>query len=399
MKKQEERLKMEEIKRLSAIKEYKKALMIIETMEVDKIKTTKQLNIVAKVYEKNKLYEDAMNMYLRIYNRLQTKNVLYKLVHLTLKIGKIEEAEEYFQEYVNVSLGDYEQFLLKYMIDMSKGASVEVLINSLEKYKEFDYNEKWALELAKLYRIAGNIDRCVKECEDIMLWFGEGIYVEGAKILKDYCNGKLEDIRSLLAKAEKVEGNSSTAEFSKEHDEQKEHKLENNIEDEGYFINGIDIGEIFEKIISVSGVKKQVLINNIIESFKQIIKTGNNHFIITGDNEPSKTEVVKVIAMILFKLELIKTKKIAKIEASKLNKVDLLVKKARLIDGCLLIEKASELNKASIEQIINLLKEYHGEIFVMLEDNKMLMDNFLSENQELDQCIYNNIRLDDDIDI
>lgn len=183
-------LKVEEIRRLANQKQYKKAIKILETIDVNKRRVITELSIYADVYAHNGKLEEAKDILLRIYDKSNTKRIIYKIIDLSIKLSEIDDAEEFFLEYLEISNNDPSQYILRYRIDKLKGVDINKQIETLIKYKEYEYEEKWALELAKLYHKAGEKDKCIKECEQIMLWFGEGVYVEQAKALKTYYTGE-----------------------------------------------------------------------------------------------------------------------------------------------------------------------------------------------------------------
>lgn len=203
MEKYENIIKIEEIRKLVEDNQYIKALKILETMDVHKIKSLTDLSILADVLTQNERYDEAMELLTRIYTKTKTRRVLYQLVDLSIKCGKVEEAQDYLERYITVAPQDSYRFIFRYCIDKLSGESNEVLIASLEQLKEHEYIEMWAYELAKLYHKAGMKDKCIRECSDIILWFGDGIYVEKAKLLKGYYVGEINPIHMLKAKEKK----------------------------------------------------------------------------------------------------------------------------------------------------------------------------------------------------
>ncbi len=218
MERYENIVKIEEIRRLTDNNEYIKALRILDTMDTGRIKTLTDLSIIADVYMQNGRYDEAMAVLTKIYGKTKTRRVLYQLVDLSIKRGSIKEAEDYLQRYIKAAPQDSSRFIFRYCIDKLNGEPYEALIASLEQLKEYEYYEKWAYELAKLYHKAGMKDNCVRECSDIILWFGEGIYVEKAKLLKGYYVGEINPLHMLKAKekkeAEKKMGLYKTKDYS-----------------------------------------------------------------------------------------------------------------------------------------------------------------------------------------
>ena len=178
--------KCAEIRSLVEERRYREAYEILEDLDVDRVKSIMDLNAFSEVYRKMEDYEKSMDMLVRVYDKSPTKRVIYKLVCLAVKSGNFEEAEEYYQEYVEMDPNSVERYILRYRIDKANGAGYHARIDSLEKLKTIEYIEEWAYELAKLYHKAGMKINCVRECSDIILWFGNGTIVEKAKLLKDY---------------------------------------------------------------------------------------------------------------------------------------------------------------------------------------------------------------------
>ncbi len=203
MERYENIVKIEEIRRLADNNQYLKAVKILDTMDVGKIKALTDLSIIADVFIQSGRYEDAMAVLVKIYGKSKTRRVLYQLLDLSIKSGNASQAEDYLKQYIKAAPQDSSRFIFRYCIDKLNGEAYEVLIASLEQLKEFEYYEMWAYELAKLYHKAGMKDKCVRECSDIILWFGDGIYVEKAKLLKGYYVGEVNPIHMLKAKEKK----------------------------------------------------------------------------------------------------------------------------------------------------------------------------------------------------
>lgn len=218
MERYENIVKIEEMRRLADKNQYDEAMKILETIDIGKIKALTDLSIIADVYMQNRHYEEAMAVLTRIYAKSKTRRVLYQLVDLSIKRGNAKEAEEYLEKYVNLAPDDASRFIFRYRIDKLNKEPYEILIKTLERLKEYEYHEQWAYELAKLYHKAGMKDKCVRECSDIILWFGEGPYVEKAKLLKSYYVGDIKTVHMLKAKekkeAEKKLGLDKTKDYS-----------------------------------------------------------------------------------------------------------------------------------------------------------------------------------------
>lgn len=177
-------MKCAQVRSLVSEKQYQKALETIEELNIEQINTITDLNIIAEVFKKFERYEDAREIYLRLYDRIQTRRVIYQLIYLSVKCNNIDDAEEFYKEYLELDDKSSDRLILRYYIDKAKGADRKTLIKYLEELKQEDYMEEWAYELAKLYHKEGMEEECVRECSDIILWFGEGMIVEKAMLLK-----------------------------------------------------------------------------------------------------------------------------------------------------------------------------------------------------------------------
>ncbi len=224
-------VKIEEMRKLADVNQYEKAMKILETMDTGKIKALTDLSIIADVYMQNERYEEAMVVLTKVYGKTKTRRVLYQLVDLAIKRGNAEEAEDYLERYIKAAPQDSSRFIFRYCIDKLNGEPYEVLIAALEQLKEYEYYEMWAYELAKLYHKAGMKDKCVRECSDIILWFGEGIYVEKAKLLKGYYVGEIDPIHMLKAKEKKEAEMKLGLDKTKDYSEMKS-QIDRYLEDE-----------------------------------------------------------------------------------------------------------------------------------------------------------------------
>lgn len=179
-------IKCMEIQNLAEEKKYKEAEKVLDTLNIVKIKFIRDLKTFAEVYQMVGRYEDATDVLLQIYNRTPNKRVVYRLAYLAILKGDYEEAEDFFQEYIELASDDWEQYILQYGMQKAKGEGYDSRIKTLQQLKEMEYMEEWGYELAKLYHKAGRGEECVEECNDLILWFGEGVIVEKAKLLRTY---------------------------------------------------------------------------------------------------------------------------------------------------------------------------------------------------------------------
>jgi len=183
--KQEFRLKTEQMFEYMKAKSYKEALEIAESMDWKKVKNVAVLNAVSEVYEANGEYQKSRDILFLAYDRTpESKKIIYRLGTLALKMGDLKEAMDCYEEFTALAPKDPNRFIFKYKILKEKGAPLEEQIAVLEDFKKVEYIEKWAFELASLYKEAGMITECLEECDDLIIWFSEGKYIYKAMEMK-----------------------------------------------------------------------------------------------------------------------------------------------------------------------------------------------------------------------
>ncbi len=185
MDKYEYKLKLEQLKNLVEEKNYKTAAEIADSINWRKVKSSATLCMVGEIYDRCKRYEDSHEILLMAYDRAAVgRNILYRLTLVSLKMGNLDEAKDYYEDFLEIAPYDNQKYILRYEIEKMGGASLEELIGILEEFKDREYREEWAFELAYLYHRNGNSERCVEVCDELVLWIGDGKYVEKALELK-----------------------------------------------------------------------------------------------------------------------------------------------------------------------------------------------------------------------
>jgi len=183
--KYEYNLKLDQIKALSAEEGYMSAAEIADSINWNKIKNVNTLVKIGEIYEKAERYQDARDILLMAYDRSPIgRMIIYRLAEVAIKMGDYDAATEYYDEFVEIAPHDDMKYVLRYAIKKGQGASFDELITILEEYKDEEYTEEWAYELAYLYHKAGKADKCIDACDELILWFGDGPYVERALELK-----------------------------------------------------------------------------------------------------------------------------------------------------------------------------------------------------------------------
>ncbi len=515
-------VKIEEMRRRMEEGDISSAQKILDTMEIKKIKNMSDLSLIAEVYAENERYEEALQLYLRIYEKTKSRKSLFQLVDLNIKLRNQEDAESYLKDYEKLAAKDFYKYIFRYKLDKIKGENYEKLIETLETLKNTEYLEKWAYELAKTYYKAGMEKECIQECSDIILWFGEGIYVEKAKLLRSYYSGEadkakimeelkrramedtgrnlnidqvkeaeetlvnqgVQELSAVVAEEEEVysvnesnaeeeiadfenslkkdiriiltenteesteteemfteelleggisvggflEGGSAEAGFSeggfsegdileeeftedehKEPEESEREIAEQEVENVIYQLleeedmdeddkklkqiaeeQQIDLDEVFGNFLHVKTVKKQ-----LVKSLEGIIDvhTKTVQLLITGTDGSGKTTLAKDITMFLYKTGKLKSSRIAKIKADKLNSIDIMAKRETLKDCCLVVENASELRKETIDSLLELCRHLRGNIAVIFEENKKNINKLFRECPKLMDLFKNRIHL------
>ncbi len=515
-------VKIEAMRRRVEENDMASALKILETITIKKIKNMSDLSLIAEVYAGNQRYEEALQLFHKIYEKTRTRKALYQLVDLSIKSNNLEDAQYYLVEYQKIAPKDFYKYVFRYKIDKLMGAPYEKLIDTLEALKATEYIEKWAYELAKTYYKAGMDQECIKECSDIILWFGEGPYVEKAKILRSYFSGEtnkekiMEELkRRASGKVESIESEDATYEeaiyeeaasedaisentmsddtaedydaiyenlkaalYSYEYtdeiakqqaatyiEEDTENQEANPYEVDGtYAYDGtyeeaapnlevdhyeeanpdqeavpyqeedpyqeaefyqeanpyaedfevsereeaedtaeidirwnaiaagfeLDLNAIFGDFLSELGIKGQ-----IVKSLEYILEEEGEpvRMLFTGEAGTGKTTLAKAFTLFLYETGMLGSSRIAKIDAQKLNTIDLSSKKDTLRDCCLVIEHAAKLQAATIESLLELCDSLWGNIAVILEEAPDKAQSIFLQHPRLEKLFGNQIHL------
>lgn len=179
-------IRIAQVHHLADERKYRKALTVIQTLDMRQVRNVSDLRVFAEVYTRTEQLAEAKATYLRIYKKSRTRKTLYRLIYLAIRTNELEEAEKYYEEFVRMNPSNRDALILRYRLDKAAGVQIGQLIDTLRDLKEEEYIEEWAYELAKLYQQAGRYEECREECDDIKLWFGSGEIVERAKLLLDH---------------------------------------------------------------------------------------------------------------------------------------------------------------------------------------------------------------------
>ena len=280
--------KLDKLRTYTELNQYGEAMGILQTIDVNKIKKYDDLMVIVDVYIKNNKFIEAKKLLENIYKKSPTRKVISKLIYCSINVDNFVDAERYYNEYAKQAANDVSVYIYRYKIDKAKKKDYDTLIDSLEKLKERDYMEEWAYELAKYYHKAGYKDKCIKECNNIMMWFSEGTVVEKAKLLKEYhVNGELVLGSTTNEKEEDFSATTKLEEITKE---VKKHVKKN--------ISEIDEDSALDMIlddIQVGDEKKSD--NGNVDAFSTIIGESTDNSIkdnIVIDNDEDIEEIANI---------------------------------------------------------------------------------------------------------
>lgn len=438
-------MKCAEVRRCNKEKKYDKAYEVLQTIDTTKVKSIVDYKAFFEVYSNLRMYDHAKEMLIRIYQRNASKHVLYQLVCLEIQAGRLEEAEASYEDYIRYCKDTDDALILRYLIDKAKHADYSVRIHSLEQLKKSNYYEEWAYELAKTYHKAGDAKKCIKECEDIILWFGEGIIVEKAKLLHSYYkNGDT----SFLKKTQKYKENveivekrdgllynttdlgkqisditafdeqvklkkelkkelSYTQDISKamkeETAELKDDSMDTIGSEETKTLRLESLQEAIQEILAKEEPQEDLIVgewnlSNIFEQYAkqnrtradlkecfEKIKDGQrfDYFYVTTESPLLNLDFVKRFAKALQKAGVVKKSQVARIKGENLNHVQLEQRVDKLRNSILLVEGVDSLYLPTVKALSQLMCDLKDEIIIVFEDTRDNVKIFQEEQYEL----------------
>lgn len=440
-------MKCAEVRKYVKEKKYDKAYEVLQTIDTTKVRSIVDFKMFFEVYSNLRMYEHAKEMLIRIYQRNASKHVLYQLVCLEIQAGHLEEAEASYEDYIKYCRDTDDAFILRYLIDKAKHADYSIRIHSLEQLKKSNYYEEWAYELAKTYHKAGEVQKCIKECEDIMLWFGEGIIVEKAKLLHSYYkNGdtsfleKTQNNRENVEELEKEEGLlynttdlgkqisdikaldeqgklkkelkgelSHTQDVSKDVTKEAENWKEDSVDttgsEETKHLKLETLQEAIQEVLAKEEAEEELIVGewNLSEIFEQYakkkgtradlkecfekIKDGEHFecFYVTTENPLLNLDFVKRFAKALQKAGIVKKSQVARIKGENLNHIQLEQRVDKLRNSILLVEGVDSLYLTTVKALNQLMCDLKDEVIVVFEDTRENVKIFQEEQYELNQ--------------
>lgn len=284
MDKYEYKVRADEIKALIAEGKYADAVKIADSIDWRRVKSTMMLCTISDLYKINRRYEDSRDILLLAYERHSGgRLIVYSLCELSIKLGEYVQAIEYYKEFVHLAPKDSGRYVLQYKLYEAQEVSLEERIEVLEELKKRDYREKWAYELAYLYHRVGLASKCIEECNEMALWFGEGRYVVKALELK-MLHEPLSEEQQIKYEQMKQGGGFITSDFAADQkaiqeaaeqvpdEEEEEFSLEENIlTDDTQEVPGKEELDIQVKTVDVSQYNTMNLQKELAESMKEIL--------------------------------------------------------------------------------------------------------------------------------
>ncbi len=382
-------VKIEEVKRLAEARDYKKALEIIETIDVEEIKIATDLSTFAEVLTKNGRYKEAMEVLNKLYDKSISRRVVYGLLEVSIKSNNLNLANRYYKEYIDIAPKDPTRYIFQYLIYKLEGKSIKEQIIPLKDLKKYEYIEEWAYELATLYHKADMKIECISECNDIIIWFGSGDYVERAKLLKGYYEGEIDLFKLVKEKEEaklleqkeveeKVEAERRKAEEEKKKDQELNNQLKSLFDHAN-----IDYKDIFADFLNHNYIKEQIVeslikIDNKETNFFNVVVTSND-----TNSKYDKTSFSKAMLTALYKLGYISSNKVGIISGNEFNKIDLEKEKKTIKNCSIIIDNAPLLDDDKVKDIEKLFLDEEETYSIVLQGNHNKTRDFFEQNPNL----------------
>ena len=403
-----------QIRNLVEDNKYTKALEQIEELSLSDVNSVDDLYLFADMYEKAERFDREKEIFYIIYERTNSRLALRRLLRLVIRMGEMEEARELFLAYEVLAGVTLDTFELRYLLARAEGQPRSRLIEILEDLKKEEYTEEWGLQLARLYEQEGLREKCIQECKDLKLWFGEGSIVEKAQELLARCESDdweppvdeeipepelpdREEIFAYAAPPVEIEtmpeaGEASEAEEpeAEESEAAEAHETVRPVQAEKSAEELDDLLQEEAEDISERGIRYYTL-KGVITRIKHSQEIA--HFVFAGGEERITLAVAKRIAKELNHVGYFSARSIVKITADKLNQLELAERIEKILGGCMLVTNASELNKKSVEDLVSAIDENGDKMVVMLCGPFDEMDCFLGIYPELSEKMNYKIRM------
>ena len=394
MEKYDNIVKIEEIKKLMENNDYKQAGHIVKSMDISQITATNDLSTIAEVLSKDQRYDEALEVLTRIYDKGKNRKVVFQLLEVAIKSENLVLAENYYREYIELAPQDSTRYIFQYLIMKLDNRPINEQVEPLKELKKYEYKEEWIYELATLYHKEGMKEECIEECNDLIVWFGSGDYVNRAKLLKGYYEGKI-DLFDLIQETEK--GNQAEEKEAVQTPEEKEAVQtpeekeavqtpeEKDSLDEYLKDRKINYNEIFGKNLDNKEIKQQ-LIKNLSGINKNEITYFN--LVISGVNKAvseEKTTFSKGMLKVLYQLGHITNKKMGIIDSETFNNMDSDKAKDTLRGCSLIIDKAAQLKDDKLDDIEKWILDKEQNIIIVLQDEGEGINKLFQNHPNLNQ--------------
>lgn len=443
-----------QIRKLVEENKYTKALEQMDEIPLEEVDSIEDLYLFAEMYEKAERMNMTEKIFYEIYKRTHSRHALYRLLRLVIRLGDLEQAKELFLAYeVNFGI-NLDTFELRYRLAKALGEPRSALISILEDLKQEEYTEEWGYQLALLYEREGKREECIRECNDLKLWFGSGSLVDKAMALKERCEApdweppQEESIPEPVEpdlEEEVVYAAAPVAIAEVEEDILPEQPIEKEVleipeeepvsplematpeqpevllqEEEmpseipAYVPEGISEPVVVKKnpVPQRPKLKTKEEIQELLEEEAEdvsergirylTLKSAINHvkysegpanFVFAGGEERITLAVAKRVTKELNNVGHLSAKSIVKITAEKLNQLDLSAQIEKLLGGCLLIVDAPELTKSAVEELQEIMAVQGDKIVMMMSGPFDEMDCFLSMYPKLEKTMNYKIRM------
>lgn len=392
------------IRQLIDDNKYTKALELIDAIPLEEVGSLDDLYRYAELYEKAERMDKKKEIFYHIYHRTHSRYMLNRLLRLTIRMGDMEEARELYFAYEVAGPITLDTFELRYLLAKAEGEPPERLIQILEELKKEEYTEEWGFRLACLYEKTGQIDKCIQECKDLKLWFGEGKIVDRAMQLLEHCENP--------AVAEPEELEETIEKEMPERREEYEYSETEEIEEEPQENEDVDEVKVVAKRKKEKPLQKPENVEELLEEKEEDIsdhgilyrtlKSAMNHvrygdkmphFVFAGGEERIVLAVAKRVAKELNKVGYVSVRSIVKITAEKLNQIDLSEQAGKIAGGCMLVTDAAELTKESVEKLKSVMEQEDEKVVVMLAGPFDEMDCFLDIYPDLAEKLVYKVRM------
>lgn len=345
--------RLEKLKRLYETQQYAQAMQLAKEISLKKIKKERDLFFIVEVYLKNKNYVGAISILQMLYERKKTTKVVFLLGYSFAKKKELEKAEQYYEELISLMPNTIKQHLLRYQLDVEQQKPEEIIILDIERLKQYDDLEKWSCELAHYYAEIGEDEKCLAECEEILLLFPESAIVDQIEQLKQKVLQRKTTISAI----------------------EQEKILQKQIGPENVIVNAVNISNIFGNFMKIEAIKQQ-----IIEIFSKIKPLGEMQpFLLIGEKQTGKTRLAQLFVKSFYRLGCIPSAEIAVIRGEQLNGMDVSMQKQFLKNASILIQEAGKLKKETLQLWYQFFKQRQQKGLFILEDDVQGIENLLGE--------------------